>query len=115
VLANVRQAPRPLRCLLAAAWPLVGIQEDLVEDPRLRYWVHSTAAWPLSGTHRRLPLRYHLAGTSADLVAAPLRVLVLFDPGCAGSSAAWPLAGAHHRLCLHASSVLFLRKCHTRI
>jgi hypothetical protein len=39
VLANVRQAPDPLRCpftgtlLLAAAWPLVGIREDLVEDP----------------------------------------------------------------------------------
>jgi hypothetical protein len=38
VLANVRQAPRPLRCplastlLLAAAWPLVGIREDPIED-----------------------------------------------------------------------------------
>jgi hypothetical protein len=41
VLVNVRQAPRQLRCplagtlLLAAAWPLVGIREDPVEDPRL--------------------------------------------------------------------------------
>jgi hypothetical protein len=50
----------------------------------------------------------------ADLVAAPLFVPILLDPGCAGSSAAWPLAGAHHRLCLHASShassVLFFKE-----
>jgi hypothetical protein len=49
-----------------------------------------------------------------NLVAAPLRVPVLLDPRCAGSSAAWPFAGAHRRLCLHASShsssALFLRK-----
>jgi hypothetical protein len=51
-----------------------------------------------------LPLRCHLAGMRADPVAAPLRVPVLLDPGCAGSFAAWPLAGAHRRLCLHASS-----------
>jgi hypothetical protein len=49
-----------------------------------------------------------------DLVAALLRVPVLLDPRCTGSSADWPLAGAHRRLCLHASShtssVLFSRK-----
>jgi hypothetical protein len=116
VLANVRQAPHPLCCplsgtlLLAAAWPLVGIREDSVEDPRLRHWVHSTAAWPLSGAHRCLPLHFHLTGTRADLVVAPLRVPVLLDPGCAWSFAAWPLAGAHRRLFLHASSTLFSRK-----
>jgi hypothetical protein len=60
VLANMRQAPRPLHypltstLLLVAAWPLVGIREDLVEDPRLRHWVHSTTALPLSGAHHRL-------------------------------------------------------------
>jgi hypothetical protein len=43
VLANVRQVTRPLRCplvgtlLFAAARPLVGIREDLVEDPQLRH------------------------------------------------------------------------------
>jgi hypothetical protein len=122
VLANVRHAPRPLRCLLtgtlllAAAWPLVGIWEDLVEDPRFRHWVQSTAAWPLSDAHRRLPLRCHLTDTRADPVAAPLRVPILLDPGCAGSSAAWPLAGAHRRLSLHASShtsstIYFQGKC----
>jgi hypothetical protein len=49
-----------------------------------------------------------------DPVAAPLRVPVLHDPGCATSSAAWPLASAHRRLCLHASShassVLFFKE-----
>jgi hypothetical protein len=116
MLTNVRQATRPLRCplagtlLLADAWPLVGIREDLVEDPRLRHWVHSTTTWPLSGDHRHLTLRCHLAGTHADPVATPLRVPVLLDPGCAGSSATWPLACAHHRLCLHTSSALFSRK-----
>jgi hypothetical protein len=96
VLANVRQATRPLRCplagtlLLAAAWPLVGIREDSVEDPCLWPWVHSTTAWPLSGAHHCLPLRCHLAGTRADPVATLLRVPVLLDPGCVGSSAAWP-------------------------
>jgi hypothetical protein len=110
LLANVRQAPCPLRCplagtlLLAAAWPLVEIREDLVEDPRLQHWVHSTAAWPLSGAYRRLRLHCHLVGMRADLVAAPLHFPVLHDPGCAGSSAAWPLVGAHRRVCLHASS-----------
>jgi hypothetical protein len=110
VLTNVRLDAHPLRCslagtlLLVAACPLVGIQEDLVEDPRLRHWVHYTAAWPLSDTHRRLPLRCHLASTHADPVAAPLHVPVLLDPGCVGSSAAWPLASTHRRLCLHASS-----------
>jgi hypothetical protein len=45
VLANVRQAPCPLCCpltgtlLLAAAWPLVGIREDLVEDPLLVFYI----------------------------------------------------------------------------
>jgi hypothetical protein len=93
VLANVRQAPHPLHCpltdtlLLAAAWPLIGIREDLVEDPRPRHWVHSTSAWPLSSAHRRLPLRRHLASTRVDPVAAPLRIPVL-DPGLVGSSAA---------------------------
>jgi hypothetical protein len=48
-------------------------------------------------------------GTRADPVAAPLRVPVLLDPGCAGSSAAWPLTGAHRRLCLHASSALLFQ------
>jgi hypothetical protein len=115
VLANVRPATRPLRCplagtlLLAAAWSLVGIQEDPIEDPRLRHWVHSTAAWPLCGAHRHLPLCCHLAGTRADPIATPLRTPVLLDPGCAGSSAAWPLTDAHRRLCLHASSVLFFQ------
>jgi hypothetical protein len=116
VLSNVRQAPHPLRCpltgtlLLAVAWPLFGIREDLVEDPRLRHWVHSTATWPLSGAHRRLPLRCHLVGTRANPVAAPLHVPVLLDPGCAGSSTAWPLAGTHRCLCLHASSALFFKE-----
>jgi hypothetical protein len=60
------------------------------------------------------PSLLHLAGTRADPVVAPLRVMVLLDPECAGLSAAWPLAGAHHRLCLHtsshASSALFSKK-----
>jgi hypothetical protein len=118
VLANVRQAPRPLRCPLtgmlplAAYWTLVGIREDPVEGPHLWHWVHSTAAWPLSGAHRRPPLRCHLAGTRADPVAAPLCVPVLLDPGCAGSSASWPLTGSHRCLCHHASStLLFQGKC----
>jgi hypothetical protein len=54
------------------------------KDPRLRHWVHSTATWPLSGTHRCLPLRRHLAGTRADPDATLLRVLVLLDPGARG-------------------------------
>jgi hypothetical protein len=45
-----------------------------------------------------------------DLVAAPLRVPVLLDPRCAGSSAAWPLAGTHSCICLHASSALFFKE-----
>jgi hypothetical protein len=90
VLANVRQAPRPLRCplagtlLLTAAWPLIRIREDLVKDPHLCHWVHSTATWPLSGAHRRLPLHRHLAGMLADPVAVMCRVLVLLDLGVRG-------------------------------
>jgi hypothetical protein len=120
VLANVRQDPRPLRCpltgtlLLAAVWPLVRIREVPAEDPRLRHWVHSTAAWTLSGAHHRLPLHCHLAGTRMDPIVAPLRVPVLLDPRCVGSSAAWPLANTHRRLCLrassHASSMLFFKE-----
>jgi hypothetical protein len=62
VLANMRQAPRPLcyplagTLLLAADWPHAEIREYSVKDPHLRHWVHSTTTWPLSSAHRRLLL-----------------------------------------------------------
>jgi hypothetical protein len=68
-LANVRQAPRPLRCpligtlLLAAAWPLIGIREDPVEDPCLRHWVHHRRLAPLlrsSSSPSSPPSRRHM-------------------------------------------------------
>jgi hypothetical protein len=79
VLANVRRAPRPLCCplagtlLLAAAWPLVGIREDPVEDPRFRHWgsLHRFLA-PLrcsSSSPSSLPSRRHARGSSCGTIS----------------------------------------------
>jgi hypothetical protein len=94
VLANVRQPPRPLRCplagtlLLAAAWLLVGIQEDLVEDPISGIGFIPPPLGPslvliivslfaaISSARARIQLRHRFC------------VSVLLDPGCAESSTA---------------------------
>jgi hypothetical protein len=104
-------APSPAR----SSMPLLGPSsesERIQSRTLLWHWVHSTATWPLSSAHRRLPLRCHLAGTRANPVVTLLCILVLLEPGCAGSSAAWPLVGAHRHLCIHASSaLLFQGRC----
>jgi hypothetical protein len=106
VLANVRQATRPLRCpladtlLVAAAWPLVGIREDPVEDPRLRFTPPPLRPSPalivvslfsaISPARARIQLRHRFAFRFSSIPGARGRLLLGPSPALIVASVSTP-------------------------